>query len=121
MTRSRRDARLAIASAHLEAPVPDPSKFLAIGFNYADHIAEIGRIAPVFPTFFNKQVTCVNGPFDPIHLPRASTALDSEGELAFVIGRRARHVPEERVAEVIAGYTVVDDVSVRDWLISLPR
>lgn len=75
---------------------------------------------PPFPVFFNKQSTCVTGPFDPIHLPRASMLLDYEGELAFVIGRRCRHVPRDRAAEVIAGYLVADDVSVRDWQLRTP-
>jgi 2-keto-4-pentenoate hydratase/2-oxohepta-3-ene-1,7-dioic acid hydratase in catechol pathway len=99
----------------LEAPVMNPPEFLAIGLNYADHIGETGRERPTFPIFFNKQVTCVNGPYDPIHMPRASTWLDYEGELGFVIGRRCRHVPRDRAHEVIAGYMIVNDVSVRDW------
>ncbi len=99
----------------LEAPIARPPEFLAIGLNYADHIAETGRQKPEFPIFFNKQVTCVTGPYDPIHRPRASTALDYEGELGIVIGKRCRHVPRARAHEVIAGYLVVDDVSVRDW------
>jgi 2-keto-4-pentenoate hydratase/2-oxohepta-3-ene-1,7-dioic acid hydratase in catechol pathway len=106
--------RLPLNAVRLEAVVR-PSKFLAVGLNYADHIAETGRPAPDFPTIFTKQRSCVNGPYDPIHLPRASSELDYEGELGFVIGRRCRHVPKERAAEVIAGYTVVNDVSVRDW------
>jgi 2-keto-4-pentenoate hydratase/2-oxohepta-3-ene-1,7-dioic acid hydratase in catechol pathway len=69
---------------------------------------------------FNKQTTAVNGPRDPIHRPRVSDKLDYEGELAFVIGRRCRHVPAGRAREVIAGYTVCDDVSVRDWQVSVP-
>ena len=72
------------------------------------------------PIFFNKQTTCVTGPHDPIHLPRVSPLLDYEGELAFVIGRRCRHVSRERAAEVIAGYLVVNDVSVRDWQLRTP-
>jgi 2-keto-4-pentenoate hydratase/2-oxohepta-3-ene-1,7-dioic acid hydratase in catechol pathway len=110
-----RTPRLALAGVHLDAPVPRPPEFLAIGLNYADHVAEAKLERPTFPVFFNKQVTCVTGPYDPIHLPRASTKLDYEGELGFVIGRRCRHVPRERAHEVIAGYLVVDDVSVRDW------
>jgi 2-keto-4-pentenoate hydratase/2-oxohepta-3-ene-1,7-dioic acid hydratase in catechol pathway len=65
--------------------------------------------------FFNKQTSAVTGPYDPIHLPRVSPALDYEGELGFVIGRRCRHVPRDRAHQVIAGYTIVNDVSVRDW------
>ena len=106
---------LPIEQVHLEAPVPDASKFLAIGLNYGDHIEESGMEPPKHQMWFNKQVTCINAPFDPIHLPRVSDALDYEGELGIVIGRRCRHVPRERASEVIAGYCVVDDVSVRDW------
>jgi 2-keto-4-pentenoate hydratase/2-oxohepta-3-ene-1,7-dioic acid hydratase in catechol pathway len=112
---ARGGPRLALAQVKLEAPVMRPRKFLAIGLNYADHIAETGRPAPEFPMFFNKQVTCVNAPFDPIWMPRVSDKLDYEGELAFVIGRRCRHVPKSRAREVIAGYLICNDVSVRDW------
>lgn len=116
----RERGRLPLAEVHLEAPVPRPPKFLAIGLNYADHIEETGRERPEFPTFFNKQPTCVNGPFDPIHRPRVSDKLDYEGELGFVIGRRCRHVVLERAHEVIAGYLIVNDVSVRDWQARAP-
>ena len=107
--------RIALAQVKLEAPVRRPPEFLAVGLNYADHIAETGMAKPTFPIFFNKQSSCVNGPYDPIHLPRASEALDYEGELGLVIGRRCRHVPRARASEVIAGYFIVNDVSVRDW------
>ena len=99
----------------LEAPVLHPPKFLAIGLNYADHVKESGLDTPPFPVFFNKQSTCVVGPTDPFHLPRVSPLLDYEGELGFVIGRRCRHVPRERAHEVVAGYLICNDVSVRDW------
>jgi len=112
--------RLALADVHLDAPVPHPPKFLAIGLNYAGHVAETGREAPPFPVFFNKQTSCVTGPYDPIHRPRVSSALDYEGELAFVIGKRCRHVPKERAHEVIAGYLICHDVSVRDWQFKAP-
>lgn len=108
-------ARIPLTEVRLLAPVPRPGKFLAIGLNYSDHIEETGMARPEFPTFFNKQTTCVNGPYDPIHKPRVSDKLDYEGELGFVIGRRCRHVPKERAHEVIAGYLIVNDVSVRDW------
>ncbi len=107
--------RLALADVRLEAPVLRPSKFLGIGLNYTDHIAETGREPPEFPLVFNKQTSCVSAHRDPIHVPRASTAVDYEGELAFVIGKRCRHVPEDRAHEVIGGYMIVNDVSVRDW------
>ncbi|MDX1389979.1 MAG: fumarylacetoacetate hydrolase family protein, partial [Acidobacteriota bacterium] len=107
--------RLPLAEVQLGAPILRPPKFLAIGLNYADHIAETGMKTPEFPIFFNKQSTCVIGTGDPIHLPKVSDKLDYEGELGFVIGRRCRHVPVERASEVIAGYLIVNDVSVRDW------
>jgi len=106
--------RLPLADARLLAPAT-PRKYLAIALNYRDHIAEMGMEAPETPVFFNKQVTCVVGPGADVHMPRVSTFLDYEAELALVIGRRCRHVPAERAAEVIAGYTCANDVSVRDW------
>ncbi len=112
--------RLPLAQVKLEAPVLRPPKLLAVGLNYAGHVAESGMERPKFPTLFNKQSTCVTGPWAPIHLPRASHVLDYEGELGFVIGRRCRHVPRDRAHEVIAGYLVVNDVSVRDWQLRVP-
>jgi 2-keto-4-pentenoate hydratase/2-oxohepta-3-ene-1,7-dioic acid hydratase in catechol pathway len=111
-------ARLPLAAVQLRAPVLRPPKFLAIGLNYADHVAEArpaGYEAPAYPIFFNKQSTCAIGHGEAIHVPRASYRLDYEGELAFVIGRACRHVPRARAHEVVAGYTIVNDVSVRDW------
>jgi 2-keto-4-pentenoate hydratase/2-oxohepta-3-ene-1,7-dioic acid hydratase in catechol pathway len=112
--------RIPLASVRLEAPVLRPPKFLAIGLNYADHVAESRLEMPKLPTVFNKQSTCVTGPGGPIHMPRVSKALDYEGELGFVIGQRCRHVPRDRAREVIAGYLVVNDVSVRDWQLRVP-
>jgi 2-keto-4-pentenoate hydratase/2-oxohepta-3-ene-1,7-dioic acid hydratase in catechol pathway len=106
--------RLPLADVQLLAPAT-PRKYLGIALNYADHIAEMGMEAPEVPVFFNKQATCVVGPGAGIHMPKVSTFLDYEAELAVVIGRRCRHVPVERAHEVIAGYTAANDVSVRDW------
>jgi len=106
---------VALAGVRLEAPILRPGKILAVGLNYRDHAAETGRELPAVPILFNKQSTSANGPFDPIHRPRASTRLDYEGELGFVIGRRCRHVPRARAHEAIAGFVVVNDVTVRDW------
>jgi 2-keto-4-pentenoate hydratase/2-oxohepta-3-ene-1,7-dioic acid hydratase in catechol pathway len=112
--------RLPLADLRLAAPVPRPPKFLAIGLNYAAHVAESGTPKPEVQLWFNKQSSCVIGPGDAIHIPRASSMVDYEGELAFVVGRRCRHVPAERAREVIAGYTVVNDVSARDWQFRSP-
>ena len=108
-------ARLPLASVQIKAPIRRPPKLLAVGLNYADHIRETGGKQPKHPKIFNKQTSSVTGPSSPIHMPRASDQLDYEGELGFVIGRWSRHAPKERAAEVIAGYLIVHDVSVRDW------
>ena len=110
-----RGERTPLVEVRLLAPVGRPPKFLAIGLNYAAHAAESTMKRPDYQLWFNKQSTCVVGPGDPIEIPRASSYVDYEGELAFVIGRRCRHVPAERAAEVVFGYTIVNDVSVRDW------
>jgi 2-keto-4-pentenoate hydratase/2-oxohepta-3-ene-1,7-dioic acid hydratase in catechol pathway len=114
-----RGGRHPLQEVRLLAPVR-PRKFLGIGLNYADHVEESGMEAPEFPVFFNKQVTCVVGPGDDVHMPRVSNLLDYEGELAIVIGQRCRHVPAERAPEVIAGYTIANDLSVRDWQLRTP-
>lgn len=107
--------RLAFNKVKLLAPIPRPGKYLAISLNYADHIAETGKDKPEYPTFFTKQSTCVIGLGDAIQRPRVSDKLDYEGELAFVIGKRCRHVPVDKARQVIAGFTIANDVSVRDW------
>jgi 2-keto-4-pentenoate hydratase/2-oxohepta-3-ene-1,7-dioic acid hydratase in catechol pathway len=107
--------RLSLDDVRLLAPVPRPAKVLAIGMNYANHIAEIGREPPEYQYWFNKQRTCVVGPGVPIVVPRVSNMVDYEGELAVVIGRRCRYLTVDRAIDVIAGYTVMNDVSVRDW------
>ena len=99
----------------LVQPIVRPPKILAIGLNYKDHIKETGFDTPNFPMFFNKQATSANGPYSPIHLPKVSDKLDYEGEMGFIIGKRCRHVPKNRAHEVIAGFVVCNDVSVRDW------
>ena len=104
-----------IGDVHLLAPVPRPQKILAIGLNYADHIAESGAATPERQIWFSKLPNAVNGPFDPIQMPKASSAIDYEAELVFVIGKRCRHVPKEKAHEVIFGYAAGNDISVRDW------
>ena len=107
--------RVPIAAARLTAPVVRPPSFLAIARNYDTHIRELGHERPEFQQWFSKQPTCVVGPGASIEVPAVSASVDYEGELGMVIGRRCRHVPAERALEVVAGFTVVNDVSVRDW------
>ncbi len=109
------NGRIPLSEVRLEAPVPRPGKYLGIALNYGEHIRETGREKPEYTTFFNKQTTCVIADGAPIHRPKVSEKLDYEGELAVVIGKRCRHVPKNRASDVIAGYTIANDVSVRDW------
>ncbi|RLA21798.1 MAG: fumarylacetoacetate hydrolase [Gammaproteobacteria bacterium] len=113
-------ARIPLSEVTLLAPVPRPGKFLGIGLNYADHIAETALEKPEYPTFFTKQSSCVIAGGEAIHLPKVSEKLDYEVELAFVIGKCCRHVPLEKAHQVIAGYTIVNDVTVRDWQFRTP-
>jgi 2-keto-4-pentenoate hydratase/2-oxohepta-3-ene-1,7-dioic acid hydratase in catechol pathway len=114
------DGRLSRSEVALLAPILRPPKILAIGLNYKDHIAETGRPMPEVPVVFNKQSTAVVAPGAAIHRPPESEQLDYEGELAVVIGRRCRRVSRAAAAQVVAGYTIVNDVSVRDWQFRVP-
>lgn len=113
-------AWLPLADVRLLAPVPRPGKFVAMALNYRDHLEETGMEPPTFPTFFTKQSTCVVGPGDDVEVPRVSDLVDYEGELAVVIGTRCRHVPAADALSVVAGYTIVNDVTVRDWQMKTP-
>jgi ureidoglycolate lyase len=113
--------QFALSKVHLKAPVPHPSKILAIGLNYADHIAETGREKPTRQVWFAKMSNAINGPFDPIEIPKASNDVDYEAELVFVIGKRCKHVPKEKAHEVVFGYCCGNDVSVRDWQYASPQ
>ena len=133
--------RTPLADVTLQAPVAHPSKYLAIGFNFTSHLQEIQAAGqkPQFaenkqrfehlreafrdqklPTFFNKQVSCITGPYDPIWSPQDSSMLDYEGELVAVIGRRVRRADPAAALASVAGYMVGNDVSVRDWQSDTP-
>ena len=96
-------------------PIPDPDKIICIGLNYLTHIVEGGRPVPTQPTIFTRWANTQIGHGEPIIRPNASETLDFEGELAVVIGNRARHVAEADYASVIAGYSCYNDGSVREW------
>jgi len=91
------------------------SKFLAIGLNYADHAAESNMPIPENPIVFFKSTTCIQGPNDPIMIPKDSTQTDWEVELGVVIGRTARHVAEKDALKYVAGYCLINDVSEREF------
>ena len=112
--------RLALRDVSLDAPIRRPPKILAVGLNYRDHAAEGGFDIPTVPMIFNKQSTAVTGPQGAIYLPKECVQLDYEGEFAFVIGKRCRRVPKEKALDVIAGYTIANDVSVREWQFRSP-
>ncbi|MFC8824251.1 fumarylacetoacetate hydrolase family protein [Streptomyces sp. NPDC057137] len=107
--------RVAVEEANYAPLVPHPNKIICLGLNYASHIAEMGRDTPKYPTLFAKYDGSLIGARDAIVLPRVSDRVDWEAELGFVIGRPARHVTHERALEYVAGYTVVNDVTVRDY------
>ncbi len=111
---------IAPTDVRFEAPVPRPSKVLAIGLNYRNHAEESGQPIPQRPIVFAKMPTCIVGPGHPVHIPRVSRAVDWEGELCFVIGREARYVKAEDAGDYIAGYTIGNDISVRDWQFHSP-
>jgi 2-keto-4-pentenoate hydratase/2-oxohepta-3-ene-1,7-dioic acid hydratase in catechol pathway len=108
------DTQHQLADVRLLAPVIPRSKVVGIGKNYAAHAAEMGGDVPSEPLMFLKPNTSVVGPGDPVFYPRQSSEVHYEGELAVVIGRICRDVAPERVADVIYGYTVANDVTARD-------
>jgi acylpyruvate hydrolase len=101
--------------ASLAPVVPWPDKIICLGHNYLAHITEMGGDVPSHPTLFAKYARALIGPRDPIVLPAVSDAMDWEVELAIVVGRQVRGADRDEAAEAIAGYTVLNDVSARDW------
>jgi 2-keto-4-pentenoate hydratase/2-oxohepta-3-ene-1,7-dioic acid hydratase in catechol pathway len=104
-----------LATTPLAAPIPRPPKVICIGLNYRDHAEESKMAIPEVPTVFAKFPTAVIGPGQPIVLPKASAQPDYEAEFAVVIGRGGRHIPESRWSDHVFGYTILNDVSARDF------
>ncbi|MGH9609555.1 MAG: fumarylacetoacetate hydrolase family protein [Bryobacteraceae bacterium] len=111
----RDTAPLRLKDVKLLAPIPRPRKLICVGLNYLDHARETGAEIPTVPTIFNKFATAVIGPGENIVLPRVSQAPDYEAEFAFVIGRGGRHIAKEDWRDHVFGYTIVNDVSARDF------
>jgi 2-keto-4-pentenoate hydratase/2-oxohepta-3-ene-1,7-dioic acid hydratase in catechol pathway len=107
--------RQALATVKLLAPIQRPPKIICIGLNYRDHAAESNMALPETPTVFAKFATSVIGPGAPIVLPKSSTKPDYEAEFAVVIGKGGRHIPEDKWKEHVFGYTIINDVSARDY------
>ncbi|MFI4935063.1 MAG: fumarylacetoacetate hydrolase family protein [Caulobacterales bacterium] len=99
----------------LLAPIPRPGKIMAIGLNYADHIAESGQGTPEHQTWFSKATTAANGPFAPVQIPKASAFVDYEAELVAVIGAGGRHISRDAAPGAVFGWCVGNDATVRDW------
>lgn len=105
----------------LHAVIPAPKKIVCVGLNYANHITEMGRPLPEFPTLFVKFADALIGPYDDVSVPAwANKALDWEGELAVVISQRARRVKEADAKDYIAGYAVMNDYTTRDYQYRAP-
>ena len=101
------------AGVRLGSPVARPSKIICVGANYADHAKEFGHDIPTEPILFSKAISAINGPNDPIVLPENAQVVDSEAELAVVVGKAASKVRKEDALDYVAGYTVVNDVTER--------
>jgi acylpyruvate hydrolase len=110
-----RGAAFPLSAATLRPVVPRPSKIICVGLNYHAHIEETNREVPDYPVLFTKFASSLTGPFDPIPCPPESEAIDYEGELAVVIGRRVRRVQRAGALDAVAGYAVANDVTMRDF------
>jgi acylpyruvate hydrolase len=109
------DARLSFEQSDLLRPVLGPGAVFCVGHNYRAHILEMGRELPAHPTLFAKLTRSLADPFADLALPQGSASVDYEGELVVVVGRAGREIAESDAAEHIAGYTIMNDVSMRDW------
>lgn len=109
------EAVVELKAVQLLAPVPRPPKLICVGLNYRDHAIESGMEIPKVPTVFNKFPNTVIGPGEAIVLPKVSEKPDYEAEFAFVVGRGGRHIAAERWRDHVFGYTIVNDVSARDF------
>lgn len=109
------NAIIPAGEATLLAPIPRPGKILCMGHNYLGHSATAPGSLPEFPNVFLKASSAVIGPGHPVTITGASSKVDYEGEFCFVIGRTARNVPEEQAMDYVAGYTILNDVSARDY------
>ena len=102
-------------SERVGACITKPGKFIAIGLNYSDHAKETGAKTPTEPIVFMKATSSISGPYDDIEMPKDSSKLDWEVELAIVIGKETKNISEKEVSDHILGYCIVNDVSEREW------
>src|SRR3954465_11269087 len=109
------------SSLTLVPPVPDPGKIICLGLNYRQHAEEAGIEAPEVPTFFPKWANALAAPGADVALPAYSDKVDYEAEVAFAIGRRCKDVAAADALDVIAGYTLLNDLSARDFQFKTPQ
>ena len=112
---------VSLDEARLHPPVPDPDKIVCIGLNYRTHAEEAGLDPPEVPTFFTKFRNALAAPGADVPLPAFSQKVDYEAEVAFVIGRRCKDVAEDEALDAIAGYTLLNDLSARDYQFMTPQ
>jgi acylpyruvate hydrolase len=110
-----RDAAFPLNDATIRPVVPRPGKIICVGLNYKAHIEETQRDDSEYPVLFTKFATSLTGAYDTIPCPPESEAVDYEGELAVIIGAAARRVTPDRALDFVAGYTVANDVTMRDY------
>lgn len=109
------DTAYSLGTVKVLAPIPKPRKLICVGLNYRDHATETGSEIPQVPTIFNKFATAVIAPGENIILPKVSKSPDYEAEFAFIIGRGGRHIAPDSWKEHVFGYTIINDVSARDY------
>src|SRR6202050_2763871 len=110
-----------LSAVRLLPPVPIPPKILCVGINYDDHLRESGLKKPAYPEIFARFATSLIAHQEPIRRPRESIALDYEAELAVVIGKPGRRIPQERALDHVAGYSLFNDATVRDFQLRTPQ
>lgn len=115
VNRAPADQRLPLAECEIAIPISDPGKIVCLGLNYADHAKEGGHSLPGYPSLFLRVPTSLIAHGAPIVVPRCSEQLDYEAELMIVIGKRCRHVPEDQALDVVFGYTLFNDGSIREY------
>jgi 2-keto-4-pentenoate hydratase/2-oxohepta-3-ene-1,7-dioic acid hydratase in catechol pathway len=113
--------RIAAKDAKLLPPLPNPGKIICLGLNYADHAAESPYAKPDYPVLFARFTTSLVGHGQPLIRPKCSERFDYEAEMVAVIGKRGRHVPKDKALDYVAGYSVFNDASVRDYQLRTPQ
>lgn len=115
------EGALSLEGVHVLAPLSRPGKIFAIGLNYADHIAESGMETPQEQVWFTKAATSINGPFDPVQIPKVSQLVDYEAEMVAIIGKGGKHIAADDAPAHVFGYCVGNDVTERAWQFRTPQ